>query len=152
MRLDFSIAIAVGAFAFGALSSRTFTFVQKSPTLAVSKTKAELTALVASLEGDLKKMNGHQRVIFSRYRSLATKGAALADASKTVSELVEAGGNGQDQLLNATKQMQNAQMSFSLQYLQLQSQMQHENRSYTAASNIMKTRHETAKNMIANIR
>ena len=63
-----------------------------------------------------------------------------------------AGGDGQSQLLNATKQMQETQMSFNLQYLQLQSQMQHENRSYTAVSNIMKTKHDTVKNSISNIR
>ena len=39
-----------------------------------------------------------------------------------------------------------------LQYLQLQSQMQSENRSYTAVSNIMKTKHDTVKNSINNIR
>ena len=60
--------------------------------------------------------------------------------------------NGQSQLLDATKQMQETQMSFNLQYLQLQSQMQHENRSYTAISNIMKTKHDTVKNSISNIR
>ena len=53
---------------------------------------------------------------------------------------------------SATKQMQETQMSFNLQYLQLQSQMQHENRSYTAISNIMKTKHDTVKNSISNIR
>ena len=62
------------------------------------------------------------------------------------------GSNSQNQLLNATKQMQETQMSFNLQYLQLQSQMQHENRSYTAISNIMKTKHDTVKNSISNIR
>jgi len=62
------------------------------------------------------------------------------------------GGNSQDQLMNATKQMQETQMSFNLQYLQLQSQMQHENRSYTAISNIMKTKHDTVKNSISNAR
>lgn len=61
-------------------------------------------------------------------------------------------GAGQSQLLNATKQMQETQMSFNLQYLQLQSQMQHENRSYTAVSNIMKTKHDTVKNSISNVR
>ena len=55
-------------------------------------------------------------------------------------------------LLAATKQMQETQMSFNLQYLQLQSQMQTENRSYTAISNIMKTKHDTVKNSISNIR
>jgi hypothetical protein len=66
--------------------------------------------------------------------------------------LVAAGGSSQEQLLSATKQMQETQMSFNLQYLQLQSQMQHENRSYTAISNIMKTKHDTVKNSISNIR
>ncbi len=63
-----------------------------------------------------------------------------------------AGGNSQSQLLQATQQMQETQMSFNLQYLQLQSQMQAENRSYTAVSNIMKTKHDTVKNSISNIR
>ena len=63
-----------------------------------------------------------------------------------------AGGGSQSALLAATQQMQETQMSFNLQYLQLQSQMQHENRSYTAVSNIMKTKHDTVKNSISNIR
>jgi septal ring factor EnvC (AmiA/AmiB activator) len=52
----------------------------------------------------------------------------------------------------ATKSIQEAQMSFNLQYLQLQQQMQVEERSYSAISNIMKTKHDTAKNSISNIR
>jgi hypothetical protein len=63
-----------------------------------------------------------------------------------------AAGGGRPALLAATKQMQETQMSFNLQYLQLQSQMQNENRSYTAISNIMKTKHDTVKNSISNIR
>jgi len=62
------------------------------------------------------------------------------------------GGDSQGALLNATKAMQETQMSFNLQYLQLQSQMQSENRSYTAVSNIMKTKHDTVKNSISNVR
>jgi hypothetical protein len=60
--------------------------------------------------------------------------------------------SGQADLMNATKSMQETQMSFNLQYLQLQSQMQNENRSFTAISNIMKTKHDTVKNSISNIR
>lgn len=63
-----------------------------------------------------------------------------------------ADGSGQDRLLAATRAMEETQMNFSLQYLRLQSQMQHENRSYTAISNIMKTKHDTVKNSISNIR
>ncbi len=61
-------------------------------------------------------------------------------------------GTASNELLAATKQMQETQMSFNLQYLQLQSAMQHENRSYTAISNIMKTKHDTVKHSISNIR
>lgn len=44
------------------------------------------------------------------------------------------------------------QMSFSMQYMQLQAQMHHENQSYTAISNIMRTKHETVRNSISNVR
>ena len=50
------------------------------------------------------------------------------------------------------KQMEEAQMSFNLQYLRLQEKMQNENRNYTAVSNIMRTKHDTVKNSISNIR
>ncbi len=43
-------------------------------------------------------------------------------------------------------------MSFSMQYLQLQSQMQNEAQQYTAVCNIMKTKHDTVRNSISNIR
>lgn len=55
-------------------------------------------------------------------------------------------------LANALPRMQETQMSFNLQYLQLQNQMQDENRMYTAVSNILKTKHDTVKNSIQNIR
>jgi hypothetical protein len=62
------------------------------------------------------------------------------------------GGGAQSEFATATKEMQEMGMSFNLQYLQLQNQMQNENRSYTAVSNIMKTKHDTVKNSINNIR
>ena len=43
------------------------------------------------------------------------------------------------------------QMSFNLQYLQLQNAMQNDNRQFTMVSNIMKTKHDTVKNTISNI-
>ncbi len=55
-------------------------------------------------------------------------------------------------LMHATRHMQETQMSFNLQYLQLQNSMQNDNRQYTAVSNIMKTKHDTVKNSISNIR
>jgi hypothetical protein len=43
-------------------------------------------------------------------------------------------------------------ISFNMQYLQLQNEMQQENRKFSVLSNIMKTKHDTAKNAINNVR
>jgi hypothetical protein len=49
-------------------------------------------------------------------------------------------------------QMTEMNQSFNLQYLGLQQAMQDENRRFTLVSNIMKNKHDTAKNSINNIR
>lgn len=61
-------------------------------------------------------------------------------------------GNNQQDLLNQTKDMQEMMASFNLQYLQLQEKMQMENRSFSTVSNVMKTKHDTAKSSISNVR
>lgn len=101
--------------------------------------KKQLLAMMAAYDEKQKKLIVRVEKLETSYDNINNKQAA-------------ASGNSQNQLLNATKQMQETQMSFNLQYLQLQNQMQHENRSYTAISNIMKTKHDTVKNSIANIR
>ena len=54
-------------------------------------------------------------------------------------------------LLQATKEMNEQNQSFNLQYLQLQEQMQKESREYQTVSNIMKVRHDSATAAINNI-
>lgn len=61
-------------------------------------------------------------------------------------------GNSQQDMINQTKGMQEMMASFNLQYLQLQEKMQAENRSFTSISNVMKTKHDTAKASINNVR
>jgi hypothetical protein len=61
-------------------------------------------------------------------------------------------GNSQQDLMNQTKDMQEMMQSFNLQYLQLQEKMQGENRSFSTVSNVMKTKHDTAKASINNVR
>lgn len=63
-----------------------------------------------------------------------------------------ASGDPQAQMFNATKQLQELNQSFNLQYLMLQQDMQSENRRWTTLSNVMKTKHDTAKNAINNVR
>ncbi len=47
---------------------------------------------------------------------------------------------------------QETQTSYNLQYLQLQDQMQADNRQFTAVSNILQTKHDTVRAVISNIR
>lgn len=61
------------------------------------------------------------------------------------------GGSSQSQLMQATQGMQEQQMSFNMQYLQLQNSMQNDNRQFTLVSNILQTKHDTVKNTISNI-
>jgi hypothetical protein len=77
----------------------------------------------------------------ARLDELAAKGESACGSAK-----------GQDQSSAVSQQMAEMQMSFNLQYLQLQNKMQNENRQFTLVSNIMKTKHDTARNSINNIR
>lgn len=79
-------------------------------------------------------------------------GPTMSDPTGANSGTTGAGGNSQQALLDQTKAMQEMQMSFSLQYLQLQEKMQAENRQFSTISNVMKTKHDTAKSTINNVR
>ena len=72
-------------------------------------------------------------------------------AAANMEELAAQGDSGAMQLL-ATKEMQEMNQSFNLQYLELQQNMQQENRKFSTLSNIMKTKHDTAKATINNVR
>jgi hypothetical protein len=52
----------------------------------------------------------------------------------------------------ASKQLMEMNQSFNMQYLMLQQKMQDESRRYTMISNVIKTKHDTAKNAISNVR
>ena len=105
----------------------------------VIRSRADLTPAMTQIQADLASLNQHHE----NYRQAAKLAGALNASS---------GGNSAAQLMAATQQMQETQMSFNLQYLQLQDQMQRENQQYTAVSNLLKTKHDTVKNAIHNIR
>ena len=54
--------------------------------------------------------------------------------------------------LEAQREIREMSQSFNLQYLDLQQQMQDENRRFALLSNVMKTKHDTANSSISNIR
>jgi hypothetical protein len=76
--------------------------------------------------------------------------ATLGAAPPAVSQLAMSGGSSWD-LLAAQQAIQSDGQSFNMQYLQLQDAMQKESQQFTAVSNIMKVRHDTAKNAINNV-
>jgi L-cysteine desulfidase len=78
--------------------------------------------------------------------------SALSERINSVSKLAAQKSTSLGELSQAVKNMQETQMSYNLQYLQLQNAMQNENRQYTMVSNIMKTKNDTVKNSISNIR
>jgi hypothetical protein len=88
----------------------------------------------------------------ARLDTLAAKGGSTIGGGSDPMIAAAGGGSGSQDLMAATKNMQETQMSFNLQYLQLQDSMQNENRQFTMVSNIMKTKHDTVKNSISDIR
>jgi cob(I)alamin adenosyltransferase len=94
----------------------------------------------------------HADYVQAAEKLVALYGALDKKAAAVGSLAAQSQASSSQQLLQATKQMQETQMSFNLQYLQLQSQMQNDNRQFTMVSNIMKTKHDTVKNSISNIR
>jgi len=63
-----------------------------------------------------------------------------------------AAGSQLDQDWPGAGKVQEMNQGFNLEYLNLQQEMQGENRKFTTLSNIMKTKHDTAKATINNVR
>jgi nitrous oxide reductase len=81
----------------------------------------------------------------------SVSGGSSSGNFSNMEALAAKGDSGAMQLL-ATKEMQEMNQSFNLQYLELQQNMQNENRKFTTLSNVMKTKHDTAKATINNVR
>ena len=57
----------------------------------------------------------------------------------------------QGDLIDATRALQQEAQAMNLQYLQLQEQMQRESREFTALTNVMQVKHDSARAAISNI-
>lgn len=97
--------------------------VREMPALATTQPERELAASDLQIVAEVRRLVQRRQAVRS---SIAAQGRA--------------------------EQMQEIQMSFNLQYLALQNQLQEQSRQFTLISNIMKTKHETVKNSIGNIR
>jgi hypothetical protein len=82
----------------------------------------------------------------------AAAGAGLPGALRPdLGGAAQGGGSEEAELLEATRAMQQEARTFNLQYLQLQEGMQRESREFTALSNVLKVKHDSAKSAINNI-
>ena len=84
--------------------------------------------------------------------TLASAGGATGAAGSNTVAGLAAAGNADAVLQQEAGRMQEMNQSFNLQYLMLQENMQQEQRQFSLLSNIMKTRHDGAKNVINNVR
>ncbi len=86
-------------------------------------------------------------------------GAAQGGASGPLANAVQgssggggAGGGSGSSEVEAMRQLQQEGRKQSLQYLQLQQEVQQMNRRFTVASNLLKAKHDTARSAINNLR
>jgi hypothetical protein len=96
----------------------------------------------------------------SKAIALARLGQALDETAELASRLQAARHDGRtreaarlaEQLAAEALRVRELNRKFSTQYLGLQQKLQQESREFTMLSNVMKTKHETAKNAMNNIR
>ena len=117
----------------------------------------EITVHMTTLDGLEAKMVADFENLGALAAHLDVAATRLGQAAQVVTDPAPADGqpspvDALGALRAATLHMQETQMSFNQQYLQLQINMQRENRLYTSVSNIMKTKHDTVKNSISNVR
>ena len=90
--------------------------------------------------------------------SAAVRSAAGPTARSVAAAAAGGGGAGSatasssdGDVLEATRAIQQEARTYNLQYLQLQEAMQRESREFTALSNVMRVKHDSAKSAISNI-
>jgi len=88
-------------------------------------------------------------VLSAAVRTASTGGPAARSVAPDAG--APSAGTSETDAIEAARTLQQEARTFNLQYLQLQEQMQRESREFTALSNVMKVKHDSAKAAIANI-
>jgi hypothetical protein len=121
-------------------------------------TRADVVETLRQLQAHQADLDGSHAVTEEAAKDLVRicKGlSGLVDDALKMSEVAlgaRPGSRGPTDSAAVTKNIREMQMSFNLQYLMLQNKVAHENRQFSMVSNIMKNKHDTAKNSIKNIR
>ena len=118
--------------------------------------KPAVVKAINEMGTDLEKLNESHQNLIKAVGELDGLYAKLAQKTQQVSRLAadaeKSRNDKMKELFKAIGEMQEMQMSFNLQYLMLQNKISQENRQFSMVSNIMKNKHDTARNSINNIR
>jgi len=114
--------------------------------------KKDLLALNDDLELNLAKLDGIAASIAASSEDFKNRVVENQEKFEEFIENIATYGDNPDELFSAAGQLREMNASFSMQYLMLQQKIQQETRAFNLLSNVMKTRHEAAKNAINNIR
>ena len=108
---------------------------------------------INEMGSDLDKLNESHQNLIKAAGELDSLYAKLAKKTQEVTQLAADAEKSRSGKMNEIfKAIGEMQMSFNLQYLMLQNKISQENRQFSMVSNIMKNKHDTAKNSINNVR
>lgn len=153
------LTFAFGFSACGAGSSST-----GSRTAAPAGTRTQALQMVQGAESDLDVLRAHHdsvMVVAARMSELYVRLSQAVEATGELSEDLQAARRARrsgevdriaGELDTELERLHEMNQSFSLQYLSLQQVIQQETRAFNLLSNVMKTKHESARNAINNIR
>lgn len=144
------IIAAVGAAVLmGMVSGQT-----KNDALRKAGLSAETRAAILSVGDDVRKLEkSHQNYVRSA-EELSGLYAKLSAKAREVARLAEGAlaSGGQGKLFEAVREMRELQQRFDKRFSTLQKEMQEDDKYYQTLSGVMKTKHDTAKAAINNIR
>lgn len=147
------LIVAIAVIGSGLLMKGAFS-QNKNDALRQAGLSAEARAAILTLGDDVRTLDRSHQNYVRAAEELGGLFAKLSEKAKEVAQLAGAAekSSSQERLSKAILEMQKMQQSFNMQFLALQSAMQKENRQYTMVSNALKTKHDTAKGAINNIR
>ena len=105
-------------------------------------------AAIDSLEGAAPHLPGG--VVLSA--ALAGVRRSTTGADPLLAAASSPGGASVDRVLDATRDMAELNAAFNVRYLQLQQQVQADTRRFNLVSNVLKTKHDAARNALNNVR
>jgi len=122
--------------------------------LSIVKLKQQLNRGIRELDVALNQQEATAKALRVISSKFAKQVSIANETSRLLNELLTLylDGNSSQDLMLATMQMQEMQMSFNLQYLMLQENIQNDSRQYTCLSDVMKARNDTTRGILSNLK